>query len=291
MFETLLVANRGEIARRVIRTASGSGSGRSPCTPRPTPTLPCGWPTRRCCSGRRRRRSRTGHRPGARGGQGHRGAGDPPRVRVPVRERRLRPRRADAGLVWVGPRRTRSSAMGDKINARNLMAAAGVPVAARHPRAGGRRRRGGSGRRRAIGYPVMVKAAAGGGGMGMAVVGDEAELRAAVRADRARSPSGSSATPSVLHRAVPARGRGTSRCRSSGWPTAGCVALGERDCSVQRRNQKIAEETPVAGRHAGAARADAGRRGARRRGGRLPQRRHRRVPGRPGRRTSSSSWR
>src|SRR4051794_19064262 len=80
------------------------------------------------------------------------------------------------GLIWVGPGADAITAMGDKINARNLMAAAGVPVAPGttdpahdidHAIAEAER----------IGYPVMVKAAAGGGGMGMASAADEAALR------------------------------------------------------------------------------------------------------------------
>src|SRR5439155_11117038 len=79
----------------------------------------------------------------------------------------------DAGLVWVGPGADAIAAMGDKINARNLMAAAGVPVA---PGTAAPLGDPGAALDAAavLGYPVMVKAAAGGGGMGMGVAVDEA---------------------------------------------------------------------------------------------------------------------
>ena len=92
----------------------------------------------------------------------------------------------DAGLVWVGPPPAAIAGMGDKINARNLMEQAGVPVSVgtREPvpdvdaaiREAGR-----------IGYPVMVKAAGGGGGIGMSAAHDEAELRTAYETARTRA--------------------------------------------------------------------------------------------------------
>src|SRR5262245_59381300 len=76
------------------------------------------------------------------------------------------------GLTWVGPGAEAIAAMGDKINARNLMAAAGVPIVpgTTDPVADVAQAVAEAGR---IGYPLMVKAAAGGGGMGMAAVADE----------------------------------------------------------------------------------------------------------------------
>ena len=97
-----------------------------------------------------------------------------------------------------------------------------------------------------IGYPVMIKAAAGGGGIGMSAAPNETELRAGFETARVagravlRQPGHPAG---ALHRARPA----TSRCRSSGCSDSRVLALGERDCSVQRRHQKIAEETPSPG--------------------------------------------
>jgi acetyl-CoA carboxylase biotin carboxylase subunit len=145
------------------------------------------------------------------------------------------------GLIWVGPGADAITAMGDKINARNLMAAAGVPVApgtvdpattveeAVEAAA-------------AIGYPIMVKASAGGGGMGMGVANDEAALRTEyekVGAFAERMFGDGSVLleryfPRVRHIEVQILGLADGRV----------VALGERECSVQRRNQKVLEETP-----------------------------------------------
>jgi acetyl-CoA carboxylase biotin carboxylase subunit len=145
------------------------------------------------------------------------------------------------GLIWVGPSPEAITAMGDKINARNLMAAAGVPVApgTTDPAATVEDAIGEANR---IGYPVMVKAAAGGGGMGMAAAGDEATLRTEydkVRAFAERMFGDGSVLieryfPRVRHIEVQILGLADGRV----------IALGERECSVQRRNQKVLEETP-----------------------------------------------
>ena len=145
------------------------------------------------------------------------------------------------GLVWVGPDPAAIDAMGDKINARNLMAAAGVPVApgTTDPAA---TVEAAVAEAQRIGYPVMVKAAAGGGGMGMAAAADEAALR--VEYDKVRGfaermfGDGSVLIeryfPRVRHIEVQILGLADGRV----------VALGERECSVQRRNQKVLEESP-----------------------------------------------
>jgi len=145
------------------------------------------------------------------------------------------------GLIWVGPHADAISAMGDKINARNLMAAAGVPVApgTTDPAPSADAAAAEAAR---IGYPVMVKAAAGGGGMGMAVAVDEAALRTEyekVSAFAARMFGDGSVLieryfPRVRHVEVQILGLADGRV----------VALGERECSVQRRNQKVLEESP-----------------------------------------------
>jgi acetyl-CoA carboxylase biotin carboxylase subunit len=145
------------------------------------------------------------------------------------------------GLVWVGPGADAITAMGDKINARNLMAAAGVPVApgTTDPAATIDAALDAAA---VIGYPIMVKAAAGGGGMGMGVAADETALRTEyekVRAFAERMFGDGSVLleryfPRVRHIEVQILGLADGRV----------VALGERECSVQRRNQKVLEESP-----------------------------------------------
>ena len=146
-----------------------------------------------------------------------------------------------AGLTWVGPDPSAMAAMSDKIDARNRMAAAGVPVApgtaepvadeADAVRAAA-----------AIGYPVMVKAAAGGGGIGMAVASDEGELRGAFETARTRAER-FFANPSIMLEKYIASARHIE-VQILGYPDGTVVALGERECSVQRRHQKVAEESP-----------------------------------------------
>lgn len=147
----------------------------------------------------------------------------------------------DAGITWVGPSAETIDAMGDKVNARNLMARNGVPVA---PGSSDPVRDAEAALAAAadIGYPVMVKAAAGGGGMGMAVAADAAELT-----EQTTRISGFAARlfgspdvlieryfPKVRHIEVQILGLADGTIR----------VLGERECSVQRRHQKLVEETP-----------------------------------------------
>jgi biotin carboxylase len=93
-----------------------------------------------------------------------------------------------------------------------------------------------------IGYPVMLKAAAGGGGRGMRLVDGEDKLDAALSGASVRARPPSATTPSTSRRRSCARA--TSRSRCSATSTGSAVHLFERDCSVQRRNQKVIEEAP-----------------------------------------------
>ncbi len=149
-----------------------------------------------------------------------------------------------AGLIWVGPGADAITAMGDKINARNLMAAVGVPVApgTTDPAVTVEAALDAA---TVIGYPIMVKAAAGGGGMGMGVAGDEAALRTEYQKIRAFAERMFGDGSVLLERYFP-RVRHVE-VQILGWGGAAdgrVVALGERECSVQRRNQKVAEECP-----------------------------------------------
>src|SRR5690242_15743100 len=150
----------------------------------------------------------------------------------------------EAGLTWVGPGPGAIEQMGDKIRARNLMEQAGVPVSpgTREPvtdiaEAVTEAER--------IGYPVMVKAAAGGGGIGMGAATDEAGLRAAFETARSRAER-FFGSPAILLERYVERARHVE-VQVLGLTDGRVLALGERDCSVQRRHQKVAEETPSPG--------------------------------------------
>ena len=148
------------------------------------------------------------------------------------------------GLTWVGPPPRAIEQMGDKINARNLMAQAGVPVAAgtTEPVTSADAAVAEAAR---IGYPVMVKAAAGGGGIGMSAVSDPAGLQAAFETARTRAER-FFGDPAILLERYVERARHVE-VQILGLADGRVVALGERDCSVQRRHQKVAEETPSPG--------------------------------------------
>jgi acetyl-CoA carboxylase, biotin carboxylase subunit len=148
------------------------------------------------------------------------------------------------GLTWVGPPPEAIEQMGDKINARNLMAQAGVPVAAGTTEAVTSADAAVTEAAR-IGYPVMVKAAAGGGGIGMNAVSDAPALRAAFETARSRAER-FFGDPAILLERYVERARHVE-VQILGLADGRVVALGERDCSVQRRHQKVAEETPSPG--------------------------------------------
>jgi acetyl-CoA carboxylase biotin carboxylase subunit len=145
-----------------------------------------------------------------------------------------------AGLVWIGPPPAAIRAMGDKTEARRRMAAAGVPIVpgasapVADPEAA-------LALAREIGFPVMVKAAAGGGGKGMRVVRAEAELAGALSAaaSEARKAFGDPAV--YLEKFIVAPRHVEIQLLADHERT---VHLGERECSVQRRHQKLVEESP-----------------------------------------------
>jgi acetyl-CoA carboxylase biotin carboxylase subunit len=149
----------------------------------------------------------------------------------------------DSGFVFVGPRPESIELMGDKTRARASMAAAGVPVVP-----GSRALEGPEEARSAagsIGYPVLLKAAAGGGGRGMRLVTSPDELgeayAAAAREAEASFANGELYIEKALHdtRHVEIQ----VLCDGD----AGMLTLGERDCSIQRRHQKLIEESPSPG--------------------------------------------
>ncbi len=140
---------------------------------------------------------------------------------------------ADAGLAWVGPPPDVIAAMGDKLAAKRAAVDAGVPTlpSSDDPAADGD-----------VGYPLLVKAAAGGGGKGMRIVDGPAELAEAVAAARREAASAFGDDRVFLERYL--RRVRHIEIQILGDAHGGLVHLGERECSVQRRHQKIIEESP-----------------------------------------------
>ncbi|MFJ9950390.1 acetyl/propionyl/methylcrotonyl-CoA carboxylase subunit alpha [Kitasatospora sp. NPDC091207] len=150
---------------------------------------------------------------------------------------------AEAGLVWVGPDAATITAMGDKSTARALMAAAGVPVLPGSGTATESEREILADAER-IGYPVILKPVAGGGGKGMQVVRAAADLPAAV-AEAVRLGRGNFGDGRLLVERYVERPRHIE-VQVFGDAHGNVVHLFERECSLQRRHQKIVEEAPAA---------------------------------------------
>ena len=147
-----------------------------------------------------------------------------------------------AGLIFVGPSWRVIQQMGDKIEARRLMAAAGVPVV---PGSDGPVDSVDAAREIAAraGYPVMLKASAGGGGIGMVKVADEAGLPAAFASAQRRAQAAFGSGDLFLERYVE-RARHVE-VQVFGDAGGQVVHLHERECSIQRRHQKLIEESPA----------------------------------------------
>ena len=246
MFDSLLVANRGEIAGRVIRTAREMGIRTIAVYSEADAGLPfVAAADEAVLIGPANPAQSYRNGPAviqaalATGAQAvHPGYGflseDPAFARQVV----------DAGLIWVGPSPEAITAMADKVAARNLVAGVGVPVApgteepVRTPEDAALAAK-------EIGYPVMIKAAAGGGGMGMAVVTAAEALTAEY--EKVTAFAGRLfGDPSVFIERFFPRVRHVE-VQILGLPDGTVLAVAERECSVQRRHQKVAEETPSPG--------------------------------------------
>jgi acetyl-CoA carboxylase biotin carboxylase subunit len=246
MLESVLVANRGEIARRIIRSAQRLGvravaiyseaDADLPYVREADEALPIGPPAPAQSYLDIAKVIEAAKQSGAQ--SIHPGYGF-------LAENAAFARAVgEAGLVWIGPSPECIDAMGSKINARNTMAAAGVPVAAgttdpvSDVEEAVRLAEG-------IGYPIMVKASAGGGGIGMSIADDESDLRKAFDTARTRAER-FFGDPAILLERYLAAARHVE-VQILGLADGRVVALGERDCSVQRRHQKVVEETPSPG--------------------------------------------
>ncbi|MGH8737573.1 MAG: acetyl/propionyl/methylcrotonyl-CoA carboxylase subunit alpha [Burkholderiales bacterium] len=151
---------------------------------------------------------------------------------------------AAAGIVFIGPTPEAIAAMGDKSAAKTLMEKARVPLV---PGYHGEKQDAGFllGRAEAIGFPVLIKASAGGGGKGMRVVRRGAEFEAALASCR-REAKAAFGDGRVLIERYLDRPRHIEM-QVFGDTHGNCVHLFERDCSVQRRHQKVLEEAPAPG--------------------------------------------
>jgi geranyl-CoA carboxylase alpha subunit len=147
----------------------------------------------------------------------------------------------DAGLVWVGPPPQAIRTLGNKSSAKQLAQARGVPCLPGYQGHDQSDERFHAEAAR-IGFPVMVKAAAGGGGRGMRLVADAAQLQAALQSARSEALSAFGSGELLLERALLAPRHVEVQVFADAHGHG--VHLGERDCSVQRRHQKIIEETP-----------------------------------------------
>ena len=148
----------------------------------------------------------------------------------------------DAGLVFVGPTPAAIRAMGDKTEARRLMAGAGVPVVPGTPGAIADADEAGR-LAGTIGFPLILKAAAGGGGIGMARVNAPTELAGAFATATRRAEAAFGVGAVYIERYLE-RPRHVE-VQVFGDAAGNVVHLHERDCSIQRRHQKIVEESPA----------------------------------------------
>lgn len=147
----------------------------------------------------------------------------------------------DAGLTWVGPPPEAIRALGNKASAKKLALEKKVPCLPGYQGADQSDARLGAEAER-IGYPVMVKATAGGGGRGMRLVLEPSQLPAALASARSEALSSFGSGELLLERALlqPRHVEVQVFADAHGH----CIHLGERDCSVQRRHQKLIEESP-----------------------------------------------
>ena len=137
------------------------------------------------------------------------------------------------GLIWVGPSSRVITSMGDKLKAKDIAEKAGVPTLpmTTDPK-----------KANTIGYPILIKAAAGGGGKGMRIVEDRKDLKEAIAGAQREAKTGFGDDRVFIERYV-----ASSRhieIQILGDSHGNVVHLGERECSIQRRHQKIIEESP-----------------------------------------------
>jgi geranyl-CoA carboxylase alpha subunit len=147
----------------------------------------------------------------------------------------------DAGLVFIGPSPEAIRAMGNKAGAKDIMQRAGVPCVPGYQGAD-QSDAVMLAEARKIGFPVMIKAVAGGGGRGMRLVADAAAFPDALRSARSEAQGAFGDPTVILERAIVNPRHIEIQVFGDRYGNA--IHLGERDCSVQRRHQKLIEEAP-----------------------------------------------
>ena len=231
MITKVLVANRGEISRRVFATCRRLGIGTVAVYTDPD----AGSPHVAEADARVRLEGTRGYLDAAQVIAAARAAGADaihPGYGFLSENAEFAAEVQDAGLTWIGPPVAAVAAMGSKIEAKKLMAAAGVPVLDELD----------PDTVTAEDLPVLVKASAGGGGRGMRVVRELAELAGQVEAAR-REAQSTFGDPTVFCERYLATGHHVEvQVLADGHGTV--WAVGERECSIQRRHQKIIEEAP-----------------------------------------------
>jgi acetyl-CoA carboxylase biotin carboxylase subunit len=147
-----------------------------------------------------------------------------------------------SGLAFVGPRARHIRLMGDKPRARRIMKRAGVPILPGSEGTGVTELRDAQADAKRLGYPVLVKAAAGGGGKGMRIVQDAAELARLFPLARSESAAAFGSRTMYLEKYLESARHVEFQIVADNQRKA--AHLGERDCSIQRRHQKVLEEAP-----------------------------------------------
>ena len=147
---------------------------------------------------------------------------------------------AAAGVTWVGPPPGAMRAMADKVEARRIVAAAGVPVVPGTE--GAVTAATATAEAARVGYPIMVKAARGGGGIGMTIARNQADLETGLATATARAGAAFGDASVFLERYV--EDPRHIEVQVLGEADGRIIHLFERECSVQRRHQKVIEETP-----------------------------------------------
>jgi len=148
----------------------------------------------------------------------------------------------EAGITFIGPKPQAIASMGDKMTARNTVASAGVPVVPGTQSTGGLRDDELLAEASKIGFPLVIKATAGGGGKGMREVSSLEEMPALLASARREAESSFGDGNVYLEKLMMEARHIEIQILADQFGNA--IHLGERDCSIQRRHQKLIEETP-----------------------------------------------